>query len=144
MLRDVDLTSVPGEHLASLVSCVTEIMSIENVSGMLPILEHVRSDELSICCQTLDTEETRALVQTMGSRVEYVILNEGVTLDLEALAKYDGQGNCRKLWCCDETAARYREPLINLATSINWEVNEGSHVYRYIGIQKPRNIFSSS
>ena len=32
-LCDVDLTSVPAEHLASLVSSVTECVAIWNVSG---------------------------------------------------------------------------------------------------------------
>ena len=49
-------------------------MSIENESGMLPILEHVRCYGLSIKHQTLNTEKTQALVQAMGSRAESVNL----------------------------------------------------------------------
>ena len=122
-LRDVDLTSVPGEQLASLVSCVTDRVSIWNVSGMLPILEHVSCDELYMYHQTLETKETQALVQAMRSRVKRVRLREGVTLDIGALAEYDGQGKCRDLWCYGDTVARYREQLINLATTINWELS---------------------
>ena len=110
---------------------------------MLPVLEHVMSDELSILGQNLDTEETLALVEAMESRVEKVGLYE-VTLDIEALAGYDGQGKCRALSCYDETADNNRDQLLNLATSINWEetIDTLSGVYN-IRIQKPRTIFSS-
>ena len=75
-LWDVDLTTVPAEHLASLVSSVTGqhgIITIENVSGcgVVTILDIVKSD-LVITCQSLDIEVTRALVRAMESRVEWV------------------------------------------------------------------------
>ena len=49
-LDNVDPTSVPSEHLASLVSSVTYLVSIGNVSGcdLLTILDTVRSKELII------------------------------------------------------------------------------------------------
>ena len=137
-LCDVDLTSIPGEHLASLASLtssVTMSVFINNMSGMLPILEHVSSEWLIIDNQTLDTEETRALAEAMGSRVEAVRLDEGVTLDIGALAKYDGQGKCRELKCYLDTRTRYREQLINFATSINWKVTNDNEA-RGILIEK--------
>ena len=65
-----------------------------------------------------------------GARVLSCLVYEGVTLDIWALAKYDGQGECWKL-ASDDTAARYREQLISLATSINWDW-EGTNKAKYI------------
>ena len=48
-LHDVDLTSVPAEHLASLFSSVTRCVSIKNVSGcdLVSILDSVKSKWIS-------------------------------------------------------------------------------------------------
>ena len=83
VLRDVDLTSVPAEHLASLASCVTRIVYIENVSGcdLVTILDSVKSKELHISSQSLDS-------------VEYVWLYGDVTLDIRVLMEYSGQEKC--------------------------------------------------
>ena len=77
-LRDVDPTSVPAEHLTSLVSCVTGWVSIMKVSGcdLVTILDNVKSRVLNIPNQSLGSEETQALVQAMESGVEEVGLNE--------------------------------------------------------------------
>ena len=49
-------------------------------------------------------------------------LAEGVTLDIEVLVQYSGQGKCRQVECRDGTAARYSDQLKIWATSRNWEV----------------------
>ena len=63
-LCNVDLTSVPAEHLASLASSVTGRVSINNVSGcdLVTVLDSVKSQLLSIRRQSLGREETQALV----------------------------------------------------------------------------------
>ena len=125
VLLDVDLTSVPTEHLASLVSSVAEYVSIKNILGgdLITILDSVKSKEvLSITRQSLGSDETRALVCAMESRVELVMLNHELTLDIKALMEYSGQGNCGGVWCYSDTAARYREQLRTWATGRNWEV----------------------
>ena len=133
-LWDVDLTSVPVEHLAFLAS-VTEYVSISNVSGcgLVTILDNVKSEQLVIGDQSLDTEETRALVRAMESRVEAVRLCEVVTLDVEALMAYSGQGECGEVEGEDEAGARYREYLRAWAASRNWAVTEGEDDYFHIG-----------
>ena len=75
-LFDVDLTSVPAEHLASLVSSVTERVYIHNVCGcdLVTILDSVKSKWLNIRYQSLSSEETQALVRVMESHVELVKL----------------------------------------------------------------------
>ena len=120
-LEDVDLTSVPTEPLASLASSVIGRVLIENVSGsgLVTILDNVKSEELSIYSQSLGSEETQALVQAMESRVEEVRLHREVTLDIRALMEYSGQGKCRGVWCNDDTAPRYRDKLRTWATSKN-------------------------
>ena len=83
-LFDVDLTSVPAEHLASLVSSVTERVYIHNVCGcdLVTILDSVKSKVLGIWDQSLGSEETKALRRALVSRVERVALDIEVTLDI--------------------------------------------------------------
>ena len=68
MLRDVDLSSVPTRHQASLASCVKTSVSIENVSGcdLVAILDSLNCQAL----RRLSVEETRTLVQAMESPCE--------------------------------------------------------------------------
>ena len=70
MLRDVDLSSVPTRHQASLASCVKTSVSIENVRGcdLVSILDSLNCQVL----RRLSLEETQALplVQAMESQCE--------------------------------------------------------------------------
>ena len=112
-LRDFDLTSVPDEHLASLVSRVSGQVVIKNVSGcdLITILGSVKSKVLSIYQNSLGSEETRALLRAMESGVEQLVLYEQVTLDLSVLMEYSGRGKCREVQCVFDTALRYKEQL---------------------------------
>ena len=67
----------------------------------------------------------------MESGVETVVLSDEVTLDMEALAKYSGQGVCRQveIEVNTDTAARYREDLLTWARSRNWR----SHLIKNLG-----------
>ena len=121
-LEDFDLNSVPAEHLASLASSMTGGVVIINVSGLVTILDSVKSELLDIRYQSLGSEETQALVQAMESRVEQVVLDYKVTLEIRVLMEYSGQGKCMKVWCDSDTADRYREQLRAWAKSRNWKV----------------------
>ena len=125
ILCNVDLTSVPAEHLASLVSCVTRYVDIKNVSGcgLVTILESVKSEILVIRYQRLGSEETQALVRAMESGVEKVGLDYSLTLEIRDLMEYSGQGKCRFVECVGDTKDRYREQLRTWATSSNWTEN---------------------
>ena len=70
----------------------------------------------------MDSDETRALVRAMESRVEYVRLFEVVTIDIRILMEYSGQEKCREVECEDDAATRYREYLRAWATSRNWSL----------------------
>ena len=131
-LCDMDLASVPAEHLASLSSCVTRSVDITNVSNcdLTSILDSVKCDMLSISSQTLSIEETQALVRAMESRVKWVRLGEEgeVSLDIIALTQYNGQGKCRMVNYTEynDTADRYREVVRSWVEKINWRVTGGS------------------
>ena len=93
---NVNLVSVPDQHLAALVSCVTDQVEIGNIRGcdLVTILERVNSSRLEISCQ-LGSDETRALVQAMETRVQEVKMR--YIGDIESLMKYNGQGKCEWL-----------------------------------------------
>ena len=124
---DFDLSSVPPDHLESLISyCVGRTLKISNNvrgSGLVSILSNVAGCRgLFIDNQTLDVEETEALVKGMESDGWglTLILREGVTLDIKTLTTYSGQGQCHGVYCSGDTAARYREELQTWAKCKNW------------------------
>ena len=106
----VDPSPVPAQHLTSLLSCVTDFVFLSKVSGydLVSLFTSLKCQALEINRQSLAREETRALVQIMESRVEEGVLGWVVTLDMEALAEYSGQGVCRNVLLSWNTAARYR------------------------------------
>ena len=122
----VDLASVPTEHLASLASCVTKYVDINNVSNcdIISFLNSVKCEELYISRQSLSSEETMELVRAMETYVERVVLGgwREVSLDIRALTQYSGQGKCGQVEWYDETADRYREEVRSWAEKINWKV----------------------
>ena len=125
LLRDVDLASVPAEHLASLASCVTGLVFLNSARcDIIPVLKSIKTRELNILDRSLSSEETRALVRAMETRVEVVGLGGGeeVSLDIRALTQYSGQGKCRVVKCLYYTADRYREEVETWAQRINWQI----------------------
>ena len=126
-----DLTSVPTEQLAFLVSRVTEFFSLNNVSGcdLITVLNNVKSKRLNAKDQSLGSEETQALVQAMESRVETLWLHDKVTLDISILMEYSGQGKCRKVECYRDAARTYRYQLRTWATSRNWTVTKNVNAF---------------
>ena len=144
-LDDINLLSVPAQHLASLVSSVTLTLDVAEVRGdLVTILDNVRSEELYIVKQSLGTEETEALVRAMETRVEAVELGD-LTLEMETLTKYSGHGKCNKVMSDGESdfydflGAKYREELRSWATSKGWYVYDSEvedFDYAYFVIQK--------
>ena len=125
VLRNVDLSPVPAQHLASLASCAQYALRIKNVSGcdLVSLLSSLKCKMLDIIRQSLGREETQALVQAMETGVKLVALCGGLTLNMETLTEYSGQGVCRYIGLQDDTAARYRGELLTWARSRNWRVN---------------------
>ena len=127
-LHYADLSQVPAQHLASLASCVTRFIKIENVSGcdLVSILNSLKCEELFIHRLRLGWDETRALVRAMESGVKKVTLWPEVKLDIEVLSEYSGKGQCTSLEqdtsLCQGLGPRYREELRNWARSRNWGI----------------------
>ena len=102
-LNNVDLASVPEEHLAALASCVTGgYVALTNVRNWKVILDNIKcelslGDDRSVETWKIGSEETQALVQAMESRVDIVTIEGDVTLDIMALTRYNGQGRCAEL-----------------------------------------------
>ena len=124
-LSNVDLTSIPAQHLASLASSVMMWVGIEYVSGcgLVTILDSAKIKWLDIRHQSLGSEETQALVRAMEFGVEKVELHEEATLDIRDLMEYSGQGKCRQVVCYRDAVGRYREQLETWATNKNWRVD---------------------
>ena len=104
---------------------MTTELHIENVSAgcdLVSLLTSLKCKYLDISSQSLGREETQALVQAMESDMEMVALWDEVTLDMEALAEYSGQGVCWNVTLDEDTADRYRGELVTWARSRNWRI----------------------
>ena len=124
-LLDVDLTSVPVEHMASLAACVTENVKIDidnvlNVSDLVNILDNIKCRSCVIYDMDMDRDESLALVRAMESRVERVDLWRG-EVDIKALTQYNGEGRCGKVVYLGEGEESYVYEIRSWARSINWD-----------------------
>ena len=137
-LSNVDLSEVPVQHLASLASCVGSSLKIWNINSgqhIISLLTNLKIEGLTISKQFLGREETKALVQALESGVKAVWLFRGVTLDVEALSEYSGQGMCRVVEISGDTAARHRKELRNWTSNRNWRVVEDKDKSKWFVIQ---------
>ena len=139
-LEGVDLTSIPAEHMAALVSSATWSVLISNVSGcdFVTILDSVKSQWLNIYDQSLGLEETQALVRAMETRVEEVGLNR-VIVDIEALTKYNGLGKCWHVSCRTYYLNKEKLKTWAWAKSIDWKVIPSEGYSRCVEIKRPYN-----
>ena len=136
-LQNVDLSSVPSAHLASLVSYATVLLELKDVTGcdLVRLLDSAllqqEDDGLVISDMSLGTEETKALVRAMETRVGTVTLgNKGeVSLDIRALTEYSGKGKCAQLTFYDQTATQYLKDLTTWAGNRSWKVKRD--IYNY-------------
>ena len=130
-LDDVELSSIPADHLASLVSCVTSDVQIRNtVSGfdLVRFIDSLRCKWLLIGV-IMGTEETQALVKAMESHVVNVMIRGSwkMTLDITELTKYSGQGKCSQIHCYGYVDV-FKEELMTWAQRKNWKtelINNG-------------------
>ena len=74
-IRSIDVSTVPTEHLVSLISSATKAVTIHNVTGnLVTLIDSLKCEGFWISFQSLGREETQALVRAMESRVEVVNL----------------------------------------------------------------------
>ena len=132
----LDLGFVPGEHLQALVPCVTDSIQIHTVTScdVTSLLDSINCTELHLT-QKLNQDETDALVRAMATRVDNVSLGgPGVvmSLNVETLTQYKGDGKCRAIHCIwnsqhwDEPAVEWitAEMIETWARRMNWSANK--------------------
>ena len=122
-LNKVDLGPVPTKHLAALASCVTTEVTVWGAKNfnIISILDNIECEIFGIWCQTLSSEETRALVRAMETRVERVVLWNSIFLDITELTQYSGQGKCRELENIDPNfGMRNERELKSWVKRMNW------------------------
>ena len=121
-LGDVDLSTVPTHHLASLVSRAKKAVMINNITGcdLVTLIDSLKCTGLRIDFMSLGTEETEALVRAMESRLVEVDLEKVETLDIEALAKYSGKGWCFEMKFSYLTSEKFYDDLKTWAIRKNW------------------------
>merc|ERR1712110_184589 len=120
---DKDISEIPSDNIGKLSSIVIHEVNIDNITHSTQldaILSSAQSAQLYLLNMSLSKENTRALVTSM-TRVEGVYLN-GVTLDPELLADYDGQGQCNYLAMFGDTATRYGDRFRRWAVDKGWRV----------------------
>ena len=128
----IDLSTIPADHLASLVSCVKWSVEIRSdVSGfdVVRFIDSLRCKWLYIGVN-MGSEETQALVKAMESHVVNVriitlLARRRMTLDIKALTEYSGQGTCSQIQCYEY---KYKEELRTWAQRKNWKtelINNG-------------------
>ena len=128
VLKDLDLSTVPSDQLAPLFSNVTRRVDFCNISGCGQFMDFLKCDVVGVFGQSLGTEETRALVRAMETRVRMVVLGSQVSLDTEALLQYSGQGRCGKLAWSYQTEAE--EELRSWAFRKKWTVRNNLELER--------------
>ena len=132
-IRDKSIRDIPRDQMEKLASIVTGEVYIFNMTHhdqLGSILASVKCTQLGLVRMDLSDTETRALVTAMRDRLETVVLS-GVTLDMEELAKYNGQGHCSwlELWD-DNMMLRYGERLREWAADQGWTVTEMDGILR--------------
>ena len=141
-LVNLSLSSIPALELASLARCVRGVdyhLDMDGVTGDLaPLLANINCTSLSVRNMRLSTADTRALVAAMTSRVQEVVLGGsrgwgcgGVSLDMEALARYDGRGVCSRLQLGGATRERYGHQVEEWAASRGWTRGGGGCCVSY-------------
>ena len=136
-LYDLDISSVSAEDLRSLVKC-SDLVSIGSVTCDLLsfVLSNVQCTRINIANTSLTTADTQQLVAAMVTRVKEVSLggagrswwsgklDEGVTLDMDTLAQYNGLGKCEEVLFWSVTTERYRDQLKVWAGNMGWQIEE--------------------
>ena len=134
-LYNLDTSSVPAEELSSLVKC-SDVVGIARVNGGLaPVLSSVQCGRLHIHSTSLSTADTQQLVAAMVTRVKEVWLDEGLSLDMAALAQYDGKGRCGIVRLAAAVSAEYGDQVKTWAEHLGWQI--GVESSGYIIVRRP-------
>ena len=123
ILKEVDVSSIPADHLSALSSSITHLLYIDNVEGDIAPLLDVKIGNLSISNMELSVGDTLSMVSAMKNIKTLWLGYCGlVTLDMETLSTYTGQRRCDEIWCCHDTKKKYRRELISWTRGIDWKI----------------------
>ena len=121
---NISIRDIPQDHMEKLASIVTGSVHINNMTHtdqLGSILASVKCPVLVLYNMDLSDTETRALVTAMRDGVQKVSLYT-VTLDLEELTQYDGQGSCSEVGVWSDLGTRPGERLRGWAADKGWTV----------------------
>ena len=124
-IKRMSITDIPRDHMEKLASIVTQgvlVINMTHTDQLGSILASVKCPVLGLTVMYLNDTETRALVTAMRDRVQVVELYYEVTLDIEKLTQYNGQGHCSMLDVWDCTRTRYGKRLRRWASDKGWRV----------------------
>ena len=128
-----DTSRVQAGDLGSLVRCVTDHVDISNVTGDLsPVLNNIQCRELVIASRSLSTADTQQLVAAMVTRVKEVWLEDGLSLDMAALAQYDGKGRCGTVRMAAAVSEEYGDQVKTWAEQLGWQIGVESSGYNIV------------
>ena len=91
-IRDIPLDHI--EKLASVVTGVVNIQTMNHTDHLGSILASIKCKMLWLCDMELSEAENQALVTAMRDRVQFVSMTHVNTMDVEEFTQYDGQGCC--------------------------------------------------
>ena len=123
-IEDMSIRDIPRDQMEKLASIVTWRVNINNMTHtdqLGSILASVKCPVLVLYNMDLSDTETRALVTAMRDGVQKVSLYT-VTLDLEELTQYDGQGSCSEVGVWSDLGTRPGERLRGWAADKGWTV----------------------
>ena len=123
-LLDMDISDIPPDPFGKLVSKVTDLVSIYLLTPTTHldiIMENAQCRRLDLSCMDLTELQTRAMVRAMQDRVIGVKLS-GVTLDIEVLCQYNGQGKCWMLKLEANTRTLHGERILSWMEEVGWSV----------------------
>merc|ERR1719500_1926060 len=131
-LENVSESSIPIEHLASLVACVKDNVTIGGYSrysgrstDLLAILDNVQCECVSIV-NILYAEEYSALFRAMKTRVRKLCFNCVLCFSIEKLyeelKKYDGKGKCEQIDFLYNVKLPFRPLILLWVKDFKWKV----------------------
>ena len=127
-IKNIDTTDIPLDQLKKLTSIVTSDVILGNVTPshyLSSIISSVKSQGLWLHNMDLSEADTVNLVIAMMDRVQMVKLGD-VTLDIEELTMYQGDGRCRELHLGGYTRLRYGGRIKKWAADKGWSPTRDS------------------
>ena len=143
-LKNIDVSRIPHDNLASLSSIVTDVVWIDTVTeNISAILENFKCRVLHIYNQTLCSDTTLCLLTAMRNVEEVGLGTWGchVKFDIDILTGYIGQGKCRRINAYVDINSRTK--VENWAADIGWKLNTTGYdvqEYFYFDVVKPEVI----